>query len=59
MLYALLAIFAFYFAIMWTGSFVRWTEAKSRENSRKYFAEVFINTFLIMAFIILVGVLSK
>lgn len=59
MLYALLAIFAFYFAIMWMGSFIQWTQAKSRENSRKYLAEIFINTFLIVAFITLVEVLSK
>jgi len=59
MLYALLTIFSIYFAIIWMGSFIRWTQAKSREKSRKYLAEIFINTFLIMAFIILVGVLSK
>lgn len=59
MLYVLLVIFSIYFAVMWMGSFLLWTNAKSRENSRKYFIEVCINSFLIMAFIILVGVLSK
>lgn len=59
MLYALLVIFAFYFAVMWMGSFIQWTNAKSRKNSRKYLAEIFINTFLIVAFIMLAEVLSK
>lgn len=59
MLYVLSILFSLYFAVMWMGSFIHWVKSKSRKESNKYLAEIFVNTGLIAAFILFVEVLSK